>query len=59
MAYIKVNQEKVTKDIAQQLIDMCPFNAFDYQDAYLSINASCKICKMCVKRPVGCVRINR
>ncbi|BCR36838.1 electron transfer flavoprotein subunit alpha/FixB family protein [Mariniplasma anaerobium] len=54
MAYIKVNQEKVTKDVAKQLIDMCPFNAFDYQDAYLSINASCKICKMCVKKgPLG------
>lgn len=54
MAYIKVNQDKVTKEIAEQLIDICPFNAFDYQDAYLSINASCRICKMCVKKgPYG------
>lgn len=54
MAYIKVNQDKVTKDIAKQLIDVCPFNAFDYEDAYLSINASCRICKMCVKKgPLG------
>src|SRR5690554_2602148 len=50
MAYIKVNQDKVTEEIAKQLIDVCPFNAFDYQDAYLSINASCRICKMCVKK---------
>lgn len=54
MAYIKVNQDKVTKEIAEQLIDICPFNAFDYQDAYLSVNASCRICKMCVKKgPYG------
>lgn len=54
MAYIKVNQEKVDKDIAKLLIDVCPFNAFDYEDAYLSINASCRICKMCVKKgPLG------
>lgn len=50
MAYIKVNNEKVNPDIAKQLIDLCPFNAFEYTDMYLSINASCKICKMCVKK---------
>lgn len=54
MAYIKVNNNKVTPDIAKQLIDLCPFNAFEYTDMYLSINASCKICKMCVKKgPTG------
>jgi electron transfer flavoprotein alpha subunit len=50
MAYIKVNNDKVTPEIAKTLIDLCPFNAFEYTDMYLSINASCKICKMCVKR---------
>ena len=50
MAYIKVNNDKVTPDIAKKLIDLCPFNAFEYTDMYLSINASCKICKMCVKK---------
>lgn len=50
MAYIKVNNDKVTPEIAKKLIDLCPFNAFEYTDMYLSINASCKICKMCVKK---------
>ena len=50
MAYIKVNQDKVSPEIAKKLIDICPFNAFDYTDAYLSINASCKICRVCVKK---------
>jgi electron transfer flavoprotein alpha subunit len=54
MGYIKVNQDKVNQKIAQQLIDICPFNAFDYNDAYLSINAGCKVCKICVsKGPKG------
>lgn len=50
MGYIKVNNDKVTEEIAKELIDICPFNAFDYVDAYLSINASCRVCKMCVKK---------
>jgi electron transfer flavoprotein alpha subunit len=54
MSYIKVNQEKLTKEIVENLIDICPFNAFDYEDSYLSINAACKVCKICVKKgPIG------
>ncbi len=54
MGYIKINQEKITKEIAQELIDVCPFNAFDYIDSNLSVNSGCKICKICVKKgPVG------
>ncbi len=49
MSYIKINQDKINDKIAQDLIKLCPFNAFDYEDAYLSINASCKMCKICVK----------
>ncbi len=50
MAYIKVDNEKVTKEIAEQLIKICPFNAFDYEDGILSINENCRICKLCVRR---------
>lgn len=54
MGYIKINQDKVTKEIANKLIEICPFNAFEYQDKYLSINAACKICKICVRKgPLG------
>ncbi len=54
MAYIKVNQSKVDQKIADKLQDLCPFGAFDYEDAYLSINAACKVCKICVtKGPNG------
>jgi electron transfer flavoprotein alpha subunit len=50
MGYIKVDNTKVTKEIAEQLKQVCPFNAFEYVDEYLSINASCRVCKLCVKK---------
>lgn len=50
MGYIKVDNTKVTKEIADQLKQVCPFNAFEYVDEYLSINASCRVCKLCVKK---------
>lgn len=50
MAYIKVDNKKVNKEIAEKLIDICPFNAFDYKDGILSINENCRICKICVRR---------
>jgi electron transfer flavoprotein alpha subunit len=54
MAYIKINQDKVNLDIVEQLKKVCPFDAFEYQDAYLSINAACRLCKLCVnKGPAG------
>ncbi|MCV2232511.1 electron transfer flavoprotein subunit alpha/FixB family protein [Paracholeplasma manati] len=50
MGYIKVDNSKVTKAVADQLKQICPFNAFEYVDEYLSINASCRVCKLCVKK---------
>lgn len=50
MAYIKVDNTKVTKKIAEDLIKICPFNAFEYKDGILSINENCRICKICVRR---------
>ncbi len=54
MSQIKINQEKVNPQIAQALIELCPFQAFDYYGNVLSINAACKVCKICVnKGPAG------
>ena len=50
MSKIKVNQEKVTKEIAKQLMDICPFGAFEYENSILSINAACRVCQLCVKK---------
>lgn len=50
MGYIKVDNTKVTKEVAEQMIQICPFNAFEYVDDYLQINANCRVCKLCVKK---------
>ena len=50
MSYIKVNNDKVTPEIAEKLIKLCPFNAFEYHNGYLSINSLCKVCKICVNK---------
>lgn len=51
-----LNQEKVTPDIARELMDICPFGAMEYNDGVLSVNAGCKSCRLCVKKgPEGVV----
>ncbi|WP_432406437.1 electron transfer flavoprotein subunit alpha/FixB family protein [Wukongibacter sp. M2B1] len=48
MAKIVIHQEKVTNPKA--LIELCPFSAIEYVNDYLTINAACKMCKICVKK---------
>jgi electron transfer flavoprotein alpha subunit len=55
MPELKINQEKITKEIADKLINLCPFSAISY-DGKLNINSACKMCKLCVKKgPIGAV----
>ena len=54
MSKLICNQEKVTESIAQELIKVCPFNAIEYLDGKIEVNAGCKMCKICVKKgPAG------
>ena len=56
MGKLVINQSFVTEETVKELQKVCPFNAFDYVDGKLEINASCKNCKQCVKRgPSGVV----
>ncbi len=48
MANLKINQNKITPEIAEKLIKTCPFSAISY-DGQLHINSACKMCKLCVK----------
>ena len=58
MARLVINQEKLTPEIVQQLVDICPFNAFQQTDSGLDITAACKMCKLCVKKgPAGVVEL--
>ncbi|MEN6339459.1 MAG: electron transfer flavoprotein subunit alpha [Clostridiaceae bacterium] len=54
-----INQDKITKEIAERLQSVCPFGALDYEDGVLSFNAACKSCKLCVKNgPNGAITWN-
>jgi len=58
MPYIKINIDKLNKDKIKQLIDLCPFSAITYEDNKLSINAACKMCKLCIKKgPAGVMEL--
>ena len=54
MPKLVIHQEKV--EDPQVLVDICPFGAMEEKDGKLSINAACKMCKLCVKKgPAGAV----
>ncbi len=48
MAKIVIHQEKVTNP--EELMKLCPFAAIEYVNNYLTINAACKMCNICVKK---------
>ncbi len=48
MAHIKIHQAE--RDNIDALIDVCPFSAIEYVNTTLSINAGCKMCKICAKK---------
>lgn len=54
MAKLIIHQEKVTEN--QELVKICPFGAMEEKDGKLTINAACKMCRLCVKKgPKGAV----
>ncbi len=54
MAKLEINQSKVGN--VEEMIKLCPFNAMENKNGELSINAACKMCKICVKKgPQGAV----
>lgn len=52
MGSLKVHQEKVTSEIAEKMCALCPFHAISYEDGTLKIDASCRMCRLCVKNGV-------
>ncbi len=56
MGNLVINQNFITDEIVKELQKVCPFNAFEYDGKELSINASCRSCKQCIKRgPQGVI----
>ncbi|MBR2872745.1 MAG: electron transfer flavoprotein subunit alpha/FixB family protein [Lentisphaeria bacterium] len=50
MSKIIIHQEKALKNDLTALAAVCPFNAIETGTAGLSINAGCKMCRLCTKR---------
>lgn len=48
MSHIAVHQDKIKEP--DKLVSVCPFNAIENADGVISINAGCKMCKICCKK---------
>lgn len=58
MKKLVIDQSKVTSEVANELINICPFGAIEYRDNKLVVNAACKTCGICAKRgPKGVMSI--
>ena len=56
MGKLIINQNKVTKETAEALVNLCPFSAIEYDGKQLTINAACKTCRLCVRKgPSGVI----
>lgn len=56
MGKLYINQNMLNKKNIDELIKICPFNAIEEMEGKLSINAGCKMCKLCVKKgPKGVI----
>ena len=54
MPRLEIHQEKITDRKA--FMDICPFGALEETDGKVTINAACKMCRLCVKKgPAGAV----
>ena len=55
MGSLVINQGKVTGEIGEKLVKVCPFGAISYDGDKLAISSACKMCKLCVKNGEGAV----
>ncbi len=51
MPHIKIHQDKAADKAA--LAALCPFKAIEVVDGQLSINAACRMCRLCIKNGGG------
>ena len=50
MGKLLIHQDLINEEIAEKLINLCPFGSIEYMDGNLDINAGCKMCRLCVKK---------
>jgi electron transfer flavoprotein alpha subunit len=52
-----IHPEKLNTTLVDKLVSLCPFKAIDKSGDGLSINAGCKLCKLCVKNSGGAITL--
>ena len=55
MGKLKINQQLINDNNAQDIVKLCPFGAISYADGKLDISSACKMCKICAKKSNGAV----
>ncbi|MCY1152808.1 MAG: electron transfer flavoprotein subunit alpha/FixB family protein [Sphaerochaetaceae bacterium] len=50
-----IHQENLNKELADKLIDVCPFGQITYENNKLEIGPGCKVCKLCIKASNGAI----
>jgi len=58
MGKLIIQQNLVTPEKAQALVEVCPFGAISYENGVLDISSGCKMCKMCVRKGGGLVEFH-
>lgn len=57
MSGLKIHQSRINDELAKELINVCPFGALSYEKGELSVNAACKMCKLCIKKSGGAITL--
>lgn len=56
MGKLLVHEDKLNREIIDELVKICPFGAIEESNGKVEITAACKMCKLCVKKgPKGVV----
>jgi electron transfer flavoprotein alpha subunit len=54
MGKLLVHEDKLNKEVIEELVKVCPFGALTESNGKLEITAACKMCRLCVKKgPAG------
>ncbi|MGE4486185.1 MAG: electron transfer flavoprotein subunit alpha, partial [Oscillospiraceae bacterium] len=58
MEMLKIHGGLVTKEAAENLVEICPFGAISYESGKLDISSGCKMCRLCIKKgPAGVITL--
>ena len=54
---LEINQELISKKLAEELVKICPFKQISYENGKLEIGEGCRLCKICIKKSDGAITL--